>query len=78
VTREQWVDGLPNNRGVFGAMVSRQVEDSSYKTSIPGMPDGEYVTVLFATRFDKKDDGQELVTLVYENGAWRPLGYGVR
>jgi hypothetical protein len=41
------------------------------------MPDGDYVTVRFSTRFEKKDEAQELVTLVYEGGAWRPLGYGV-
>jgi hypothetical protein len=35
------------------------------------------VTVRFATTFEKKDEAQELVTLVYEDGTWRPLGYGI-
>ena len=50
---------------------------SSFKPSLPGMPDGDYVTVRFSTNFEKRNDAQELVTLVYEDGAWRPLGYGV-
>ncbi|HET9023019.1 MAG TPA: DUF4019 domain-containing protein [Burkholderiaceae bacterium] len=77
VTREQWVEGLPKTRAPLGAAKARRVEVSSYKPSLPGMPQGEYVTVRFSTNFEKKEDAQELVTLVYEGGAWRPLGYGV-
>ena len=77
VKREQWVESLPKTRGALGAVKSRSVEVSSFKPSLPGMPEGDYVTVRFATNFEKKNDAQELVTLVYEGGAWRPLGYGV-
>jgi len=77
VTREQWVEGIPKTRGPLGAAKSRQADVSSYKSSLPGMPEGEYVTVRFATTFEKKDNAQELVTMVYEGGAWRPLGYGI-
>jgi len=77
VKREQWVESLPKTRGALGAVKSRSVEVSSFKPSLPGMPEGDYVTVRFATSFEKKNDAQELVTLVYEGGAWRPLGYGV-
>ena len=77
VTRQQWVASLPKTRGALGAAKSRIVEVSSYKPSLPGMPEGDYVTVRFSTRFEKKSDAQEIVTLVYEDGAWRPLGYGV-
>jgi hypothetical protein len=77
VTRQQWVDSLPKTRGALGAMRTRRVEVSSFKASLPGMPDGDYVTVRFSTNFEKKEDAQELVTLVHEGGAWRPLGYGI-
>jgi hypothetical protein len=70
VTRQQWVEAL-------GAMKSRRLEVASYKSSLPGMPDGDYVTVRFATSFEKKDDAREMVTLVLEDGIWRPLGYGI-
>lgn len=77
VTREQWVAGLPKTRGALGTMKSRRVEVASFRSSLPGMPDGDYVTVRFSTGFDRKDDAQEMVTLVNEDGAWRPLGYGI-
>jgi Protein of unknown function (DUF4019) len=77
VTRQQWVESLPKTRGTLGAMKSRRVEVASYKSSLPGMPEGDYVTVRFATQFAKKDEAQEMVTLVFEDGNWRPLGYGI-
>jgi hypothetical protein len=77
VTRDQWTDGLPKTRGALGTLKSRRADTTSYKTSIPGMPSGEYVTVLFVTSFEQREDAQELVTLVFEDGTWRPLGYGV-
>lgn len=77
VTRQQWVESVPKTRGALGAMKSRRVEVASYKSSLPGMPEGDYVTVRFYTNFAKKDDAQEMVTLVFEDGTWRPLGYGV-
>ncbi len=77
VTREQWIEGIPKTRGALGALKERRVEVSSYKSSVPGMPVGDYVTVRFASTFEKREEAQELVTLVYEDGTWRPLGYGV-
>lgn len=78
VTREQWVDSLPTTRAPFGAVKSRKVELAAYNTSLPGAPDGQYVTVRFRTAFDKKDNAEELVTLTWENDAWRPTGYFIR
>ena len=77
VTRERWVESLPKTRGALGAAKSRTAEVSSFKSSLPGMPEGDYVTVRFSTNFEKKADAQEIVTLVFEGGTWRPLGYGV-
>src|SRR5512137_1832703 len=75
VTRQQWLESLPKTRGTLGAAKARRVEVASYKSSLAGMPDGDYVTVRFATTFEKKDEAQEAVTLVFEDGTWRPLGY---
>ncbi|MGH6611382.1 MAG: DUF4019 domain-containing protein [Burkholderiaceae bacterium] len=78
VTREQWTSSLPTTRAPFGAMKSRKVDAAAYKTSLPGVPDGQYVTVRFRTTFDKKEGAEELVTLSYEDGAWKPTGYYIK
>lgn len=78
VTREQWTESLPTSRAPFGAVKSRKVEAAGYRTSLPGAPDGQYVTVRFRTQFEKKESAEELVTLAFENGAWRPTGYFIR
>jgi len=77
VTREQWIEGLPKTRGALGAMKSRRAEVASYRPTMAGMPNGEYVTVRFSTTFEKREDAQELVSLVFEEGVWRPLGFGI-
>jgi hypothetical protein len=78
VSREQWVDSLPSTRAPFGAMKSRKVEAAGYKTSLPGAPDGQYVTVRYRTNFESKDAAEEVITLSFEDGVWRPTGYSIR
>lgn len=78
VTRQQWIDSLPNTRAPFGTAKSRKVEMAAYRTSLPGAPDGQYVTVRFRTDFEKKETAEERVTLSFEDGLWRPTGYFIR
>lgn len=78
VTREQWIDSLPSTRAPFGSAKSRKVEAAGYKTSLPGAPDGQYVTVRYRTSFDNKENAEEVVTLAFEDGVWRPTGYSIR
>jgi hypothetical protein len=78
VTRQQWVEGLPQTRAPLGAMKSRNFEIAVYKTTLPGAPDGEYVTLRFVTSFEKKSQAEELLTLALENGIWRTTGYQIK
>lgn len=78
VTRQQWVDGIPKNRAEFGSFQMRKLDGSVYRKSIPGAPEGEYVSLHFTSSFEKNPNAEELVTLMYQDGAWRPLGYLLR
>lgn len=78
VTRQQWVDSLPTTRAPFGAMKSRKVDAAGYRTSLPGVPDGQYVTVRYRTDFEKKEGAEEVITLALEDSVWRPTGYSIR
>lgn len=74
-----WMDGIPKLRDPLGALVERQPLELAYKKTLAGRPDGDYVTVIFASRFDKKADVQETVTTVRDpDGRWRVTGYTAR
>ena len=70
-----WMDAIPKVRQPYGALVERQASEPVYKTSLPGRPDGQYVTVMFLSQY-KNQQVQELITTVREpDGRWRVTGY---
>lgn len=78
VSRQQWSEGLPKNRAEVGTLKARNVKVTAYRTTLPGAPDGEYVTVLFSSDYEKNPAAEELVTLTLQAGTWRPIGYLLR
>ena len=78
ISRQQWSEGLPKNRAEVGTLKARNVKGTAYRTTVPGAPDGEYVTVLFSSDYEKNPAAEELVTLTLQAGAWRPIGYLLR
>jgi Protein of unknown function (DUF4019) len=73
-----WMEGIPKVREPMGALVQREPAESAYKTTLQGRPDGEYVTVIFLSKFDNREL-QEVVTTVREaDGKWRATGYSTR
>lgn len=73
-----WMDGIPKVREPLGALVERSQAEAVYKTTLQGRPDGEYVTVIFDSKFERKQV-QEIVTTVRDtDGRWRVTGYSTR
>ena len=73
-----WMDGIPKVREALGAFIERTPVESAYKTSLEGRPQGEYVTVIFVSKFEKREL-QEVVTTVRDpDGKWRVTGYSTR
>jgi hypothetical protein len=74
-----WMEGIPKLREPFGAFIERRPVEATYKKTLPGRPDGDYVTVRFTSRFANKADVEEAVTAVREaDGRWRVTGYTAR
>lgn len=74
-----WMDGAPKARAPLGKLVERKPADAVYKRQLQGRPDGDYVTIIFNSKFDQKPDTQEVVTTVREpDGKWRVTGYSTR
>ena len=73
-----WMDNIPKVRAPLGALVERTPNNSQYKTALEGRPAGDYVSVIFVSKFEKQEI-QEVVTTVREpDGKWRVTGYSTR
>ena len=74
-----WMDNVPKLRDPFGTFAERRPAEVAYKKTLPGRPDGDYVTAIFVSRFDKKPEVIETVTTMREaDGRWRVMGYTAR
>ena len=79
VTKEKWQDALRASRDPLGKMLSRKLKSATYKTTLPGAPDGEYVVIQYESSFDHKQSGVETVTpMLDKDGKWRVSGYYIK
>ena len=79
VKQEQWEQAVLGVRKPLGKLVSRKVMRTTYKTALPGAPDGEYVVIEFMTTFENKKAAVETVTPKMEkDGNWRVSGYFIK
>ena len=70
---------LGKTRPPFGKVLERIVKTKSYETSVPGVPDGEYVVIQFQTKYVHKANTIETVTpSKEEDGKWRVAGYYIK
>ncbi len=74
---ENWLTQLGKVRGQTGTLRERSQSDVKYtKEQIEGIPEGEYISFFYASRFDNHGTARERVTLYYEAAtAWRVAGY---
>jgi hypothetical protein len=79
ISQEQWNRSLQAVRKPLGKIVSRQMKTATYRTSLPGAPDGEYVVIKFDTSFENKKAAIETVTpMMDQDGTWRVSGYYIK
>lgn len=79
IHQEQWQQSLQAVRKPLGKLVTRKVKTKTYKTSLPGAPDGEYVVIEFETSFEHKKSAIETVTpMMDKDGKWRVSGYYIK
>ena len=79
VKQDQWEQAVQAVRKPLGKLISRKVKSASYKTSLPGAPDGQYVVIEFETSFENKKSAIETVTpMMDKDGKWRVSGYYIK
>jgi hypothetical protein len=78
-SKAQWDVQMIRIRGLLGSVKLRKLASTSAKRQLPGLPDGEYLVLLFATSFEHKARGSETVTLVRDKGGlWQAASYVIR
>ncbi|MEA3231485.1 MAG: DUF4019 domain-containing protein [Thermodesulfobacteriota bacterium] len=79
VSKENWKQSLSGILPSYGKIISRELISATYKTSLPGAPDGEYFVITYMTSFEKKEDSFETVApMKDEDGVWRVSGYFIK
>jgi len=79
VKEKQWHQSLQAVRKPLGKLITRKIKTKTYKTSLPGAPDGDYVVIQFETSFEHKKSAVETVTpMMDKDGKWRVSGYYIK
>lgn len=79
ISREKWEQTIQRVRNSLGATISRKPITAAYKTTLPGMPDGEYVIIQYQTTFQNKKSAIEIITAMLDkDGQWRVAGYFIK
>jgi hypothetical protein len=79
ITQDQWQQALQTIRTPLGATISRKLKTKTYKTSLPGAPDGEYVVIQYESSFEHKISAMEIITTILDkDGKWRVAGYFIK
>nr|WP_246394792.1 DUF4019 domain-containing protein [Microbulbifer rhizosphaerae] len=78
VPQGKWQEMLEQVRKPLGLKLKREVDSVSRHKTLPGVPDGDYVVVTFATSFENKAQATETVTVEKVASEWRTLGYFIK
>lgn len=70
-----WMDNVPKVREPWGAFVERSPGIALYKKTLAGRPDGDYVTVVFLSKFANREVEETVTTVRESDGRWRVTGY---
>jgi len=76
LNKDQWIASLKGGRNPLGKAISRKLKSKMYTKTLPGAPDGEYVVIMYDTKFENKESAVETVTpMLDKDGKWRVAGY---
>ncbi len=79
LTQGEWTKAMGGARTPLGEVKSRKLIAATHTENLPGGPDGKYFLLQFDTTFAKKENAEEMVTLVKEkDGNWRVAGYFIK
>jgi len=77
VTADQWANQIQQVHSQFGELQERSLIAARYTTSLPNVPEGEYVIAQYRAQYGNQTL-IETATLTKDGDAWRVAGYVVR
>ena len=79
IQREQWIKTIQPISKPLGKTLKRELVSTTYRTTLPGAPDGEYFVIQFETSFENKKSTTETITPALDKkGKWRVSGYYIK
>lgn len=79
ISSDNWSRAVGDARHPLGKLLSRQLKSAEFKTSLPGVPDGKYVVIQFASAFENRAQAVETITPSQEaDGSWKVSGYFIK
>ncbi len=79
IRRADWAKSLEMVRAPLGNVITRKVRRTARVTSLPGVPEGDYLIIEFDTFFDNRAAAIETITPARDaDGNWRVAGYYIR
>lgn len=79
ITKPQWERALGAVRKETGALKTRELESAKPAHQLPGVPDGDYVVIVYRSSFASAPAVTETVTPMRDpDGHWRVAGYLVK
>lgn len=75
----QWAATAAAVRDPLGKLIHRNLFHDKRTSTMPGLPDGDYLMLRFIAKYEHKVSAVETVTLVKESeGKWRVAGYFIK
>jgi len=80
VNEEEWKSYNASIRQPLGKLISRELKTMKQSSlHLPGMPDGEYIGIIFKTSFENSESNFETITLMKQkDGSWKVGGYHIK
>jgi len=79
VPKGRWLTGITKLRLPLGRLISRTPSSARFSDWLIGAPNGEYVSIEYASAFEDKTDAVEIITTKHEkDGSWKVMGYQLK
>jgi len=76
---EVWNQQIPAMRSRVGNLINRKQGSAAVSDWAEGAPDGQYLTLKYASSFEKKAEATETIILSLEDdNVWRVAGYFIK